>query len=483
MAFALTLSVAGWVERNLAVLGLERRDALLRSFRANERRWSSEPVLLVAGNGEVVDLNPAAASLLKLSGAASQLRLAELAPELWDAGREAFERGGCREETLVLRAPGARPSSVTCRIEPVAVDGRSAGIVLVISQRSAGPAAGRALQAGAGRAPLASARALPRRVGIRDLLGESPALLEALKLASAVSGGAQQKPVLILGESGTGKELIAQAIHAESARGNRPFVAVNCGALPRELVESELFGYSFGAFTGARREGQAGKFEAAQGGTLFLDEIDSMPLEAQAKLLRVVETREVVRLGSTRPVALDVAIMAASVQDLRRRVEEGAFRLDLFHRLSVVEIVMPPLRERRGDIMLLASVFLENEFAALGREPLSFSPEAVQRLLSYHWPGNIRELQNLCARWAMTVTGREIRAADVPLQVRGGPERSAEAEAGLTLRGQEDAIIRQTLLETGGSVTEAARRLSVNKTTIYRRMKRWQSRTGGCSMH
>ena len=168
-----------------------------------------------------------------------------------------------------------------------------------------------------------------------------------MKLASAVSAGAQQKPVLILGESGTGKELIAHAIHAESARASRPFVAVNCGALPRELVESELFGYVAGAFTGARREGQAGKFEAAQGGTLFLDEIDSMPMEAQAKLLRVVETREVVRLGSARPVALDVAIMAASVQDLRQRVEEGAFRLDLFHRLSVVEIVMPPLRERR----------------------------------------------------------------------------------------------------------------------------------------
>jgi transcriptional regulator with PAS, ATPase and Fis domain len=314
-------------------------------------------------------------------------------------------------------------------------------------------------------------------------LGESPALLEALTLASAVSGGAQNKPVLILGESGTGKELIAQAIHAESPRAGRPFVAVNCGALPRELVESELFGYVSGAFTGARREGQAGKFEAAQGGTIFLDEIDSMPMEAQAKLLRVVETREVVRLGSSRTVALDVAIMAASVQDLRRLVEEGAFRLDLFHRLSVVEIVMPPLRERRGDILLLAGVFLDQERAALGREPLTFSPECAQRILAYHWPGNIRELQNLCARLAMTAGGREIRVEELPPQLREGPARGAEPVAGATLRGREDAIIRQTLAETGGHVAEAARRLAVNKTTIYRRMKRWQSRGGGCSMH
>jgi DNA-binding NtrC family response regulator len=206
-------------------------------------------------------------------------------------------------------------------------------------------------------------------------------------------------------------------------------------------------------------------------------------MEAQAKLLRVVETREVVRLGSARPVALDVAIMAASVQDLRQRVEEGAFRLDLFHRLSVVEIVMPPLRERRGDIMLLASVFLDQERAALGREPLAFSSEAAQRLMAYHWPGNIRELQNLCARWAMTATGPEIRSEDIPSQVRGGLGPAPEAAAGTSLRVREDAIIRQTLAETGGHVAEAARRLAVNKTTIYRRMKRWHSRGGGCSMH
>jgi transcriptional regulator with PAS, ATPase and Fis domain len=297
-----------------------------------------------------------------------------------------------------------------------------------------------------------------------------------------VARGPRMKTVLILGESGTGKEVIAHAIHAGSNRAHKPFVAVNCGALPRELVESELFGYSSGAFTGARREGQAGKFEAANGGTIFLDEVDSMPMEVQAKLLRVIETNEVVRLGSANPIALDVAIISASGPDAWRRVEEGTCRLDLFHRLSVVEITMPPLRERLGDIPGLAAAFLDRECAELGRETLALSREAAGLLMAYDWPGNIRELQNLCARWAMTVAGREIRSEDVPAHLRGAARRGLEAPLGGSLRGREDAIIREALVETGGRVAEAARRLGIDKTTIYRRRKRWGLRDPGCSV-
>jgi transcriptional regulator with PAS, ATPase and Fis domain len=288
---------------------------------------------------------------------------------------------------------------------------------------------------------------------------------------------------LILGESGTGKEIIARAMHSESDRAHMPFVAVNCGALPRELVESELFGYASGAFTGARREGQAGKFEAARGGTILLDEIDSMPMEVQAKLLRVIETSEVVRLGSSAPIALDVEVMAAAAPDLRERVEKGLFRLDLFHRLSVVEIVMPPLRQRRSDIAVLANVFLERECIELGREPLVLSREAAARITAYHWPGNVRELQNLCARWVMTVSGSQVSAEDVRVHIRGNTGGEPEGMAADSLRSKEDAIIRQALQESGGHVAEAARRLSINKTTIYRRMKRWWSaQGGGCSV-
>jgi transcriptional regulator with PAS, ATPase and Fis domain len=297
-------------------------------------------------------------------------------------------------------------------------------------------------------------------------------LQKALVLAQAVARGPRLKPILILGESGTGKEIIAHAIHAESDRADRPFVAVNCGALPRDLVESELFGYSTGAFTGARREGQVGKFEAAQGGTIFLDEVDSMPLEVQAKLLRVIETSEIVRLGSASATRLDIAIMAASGPDLRKRVDEGVFRLDPFHRLSVVEIVMPPLRNRPQDIPLLAASFLHKECDELGRKRLALSKAATERLVHYAWPGNVRELQNLCARWAITVGSDVVGLEDIPGHVseRGLPLGDP---VGHGLRGREDAIIRETLLQTGGNVAEAARILAINKTTIYRWMKRW----------
>jgi transcriptional regulator of acetoin/glycerol metabolism len=483
MAFALTLSIAGWVERNLALLSLERRTALQRSFRGIERKWPTEPVLLVADDGTIVDMNAAAASVLGLSSASTlpeRARLAEFAPALSSVVRQVLDNGNSLEQVLLLERPGIGARSVRCRIEPVAVEGRTAGSLVVLSDRSAGPVVRPAPHRRTSAAQRTRARTFRPRDGFADILGDSAALHDALLLARAVARGPSRKPVLILGESGTGKEIVARAIHAESERAQRPFVAVNCGAIPRELVESELFGYASGAFTGARREGQAGKFEAAEGGTILLDEVDSMPMEVQAKLLRVIETSEVVRLGSASPIALDVAMMAASAPDLRERVEKGLFRLDLFHRLSVVEIVMPPLRQRRSDIPLLASQFLERECSELGRERVVLSRGAAARVTAYHWPGNVRELQNLCARWAITVTGPEVRPEDVPAHVRGGAGPAQEGPADDSLRSREDEIIRRALQETGGQVAEAARRLAINKTTIYRRMKRWGS--GSCSV-
>jgi transcriptional regulator of acetoin/glycerol metabolism len=480
-ALALTFSIARCVEGNLRVLGLERGNALNRTFRERERRWPAEPLLLVDDTGKVVDLNPPAARALGLPPVLSPNQIAALAPQLSSRVRTPPASGEAHEETLLLSCADGRARTVDGRIEPVMLDGRAVGSVVVVSLRRARTPAGRA----AARridGPAVGGQVLRPRYTFADILGESPALQEAIRLARAVARGPGLKPVMIVGESGTGKEVIAHAIHSESDRADRPFVAVNCGALPRELVESELFGYASGAFTGARREGQAGKFEAAQGGTVFLDEVDSMPLEVQAKLLRVIDTNEVVRLGNARPIGLDVAILAASGVDARRRVEEGAFRLDLFHRLSVVEIFMPPLRERRGDIALLTSVFLDRECAASGREPLALSGEAADLVAAYNWPGNIRELQNLCARWSITVTGGEVRAEDFPAHLRGSAGPRPEGASRETLRGKQDTIIRQTLLETGGHVAEAARRLAINKTTIYRRMKRWRSRDGSCSV-
>lgn len=472
MVFALTLSIARWVEQNLTVLGLERRSALLRSFHGFEQRWPAEPVLLVDASGDILEMNARAASVLGLSAVHPQACLEELAPAPSGSVRQALGSGNSGPHTLLLKVPGDREKTATGRVEPVQIDGRTVGSVIVLSVPGHGTGIGRTAPT---RPPDARRRTSPSsasRHGLPDILGDSPALQSVLKLARAVARGPRLKPILILGESGTGKEIIAHAIHAESSRADRPFVAVNCGALPRELVESELFGYSSGAFTGARREGQAGKFEAAQGGTVFLDEVDSMPPEVQAKLLRVIETSEIVRLGSANAVGLDIAIMAASGPDLRRRVEQGVFRLDLFHRLSVVEIVMPPLRDRRQDIPLLTATFLQRECDDLGRGRLVLSRAAAEKLTAYDWPGNVRELQNLCARWAITLEGDVVGPGDVPGHIaeRGLPLGSPE---GRGLRGQGDAIIRQTLVETGGHVAEAARRLAINKTTIYRWMKRW----------
>jgi len=469
-AFALTLSIAGSIEQLLMVLSLQRRQQLLEAFRALERRWPGDAILVVSKSGRLIGLNGPANRVFGLAGSDDSLGLlSEVAPEIWSPLRHALERGTGAEEMLTLSGRSTADIPVTCRIDPISRDGQAIGSAIVLTE---GPGAG-------GRSRRRrEADATPRqtsRYGFGDIIGAAPALREALSLARAAARASHPKPILIVGESGTGKELVAHAIHAASVRSNGPFVAVNCGALPRELIESELFGYTTGAFTGARREGQAGKFESAHGGTIFLDEVDSVPFELQGKFLRVLEGGEVVRLGSATPVSVEVRLVAASSVDLRRRVEEGSFRLDLFHRLGVVEIELPPLRERVEDILVLANTFLRQEASEGRHRPLELLPEVAACLEAYHWPGNVRELRNLCARWAVTVEGRAVALDDIPRHVRDAVERrprGTHADRG-GLRQSEDAIIKQALLESGGRVGEAARRLDVARTTIYRRLKRW----------
>jgi transcriptional regulator with PAS, ATPase and Fis domain len=440
---------------------------LLDAFRALERRWPGDAVLVVNEAGRLIGANGPATRVLGLAGATDPVEyLGEVAPEIWPPLRQAIERGAASEE-LTLRDPRGAERPVTCRLDPIPADGRTIGSAIVLTEGS-----GRERSRRRHEAPLAGRTS---RYTFADLIGNAPVLREALSLARAAARGPHPKPILIVGESGTGKELVAHAIHGESRRAERPFVAVNCGALPRELVESELFGHAAGAFTGARREGQPGKFEAAQGGTIFLDEVDSVPFELQGKFLRVLDGGEVVRLGSAAPVAVDVRVVAASSVDLRARVDEGTFRLDLFHRLGVVEIFLPPLRERREDILVLAEAFLRQEARETERPPLALLPEVAACLEAYLWPGNVRELRNLCARWAVTVEGRDVRPEDLPRHVREaldpGPPAAPPRRRGL--RQAEDDLIRLALLESGGRVGEAARRLDVARTTIYRRRKRW----------
>lgn len=285
------------------------------------------------------------------------------------------------------------------------------------------------------------------------------------KLMQKVTRVAQSSAaVLITGESGSGKELVARAIHHYSRRRGKAWVDVNCAALPEHLIESELFGYERGAFSGAESLKQ-GLFELAHGGTLFLDEIGELDARMQVKLLRVVEGAPYYRLGGVRKVAVDVRIVAATSQDLQTAMRRGGFRADLYHRLAQVPIFVPALRERREDIEPLAKHFLEQYDAGF-----SLTREAISALEGYHWSGNIRELRNVVIKAAMLAPGREIDVSDLPVELRAQPLTSAAA-AGFTLEGMEQQTILRVLAATGGHQQRAADLLGISRRTLIRKLK------------
>jgi transcriptional regulator of acetoin/glycerol metabolism len=321
------------------------------------------------------------------------------------------------------------------------------------------------------------------RYDFTAILGHSCPLTSALALARKAAHN--DLPVIVFGESGTGKELFAHAIHAASRRRDGPFVAINCGAIPAQLVEAELFGYEAGTFTGARREGNAGKFETADGGTLFLDEISELPLAAQAALLRVVQEEEVVRLGSSTPRPLDVRIVAATNKALETEIAAGRFRRDLHYRLNVLSIAVPPLRDRGDDVELLARVFLADAEAQLGRQGLALSDDALAAMRAHRWPGNVRELRNVIFRAAATAAAVQIRAEDLTFEgsVNGGvaddvavaaasPSGSASCTLREAVRDSERDALLAALEACVWNYTHAARQLGISRATLYRMAQR-----------
>lgn len=303
----------------------------------------------------------------------------------------------------------------------------------------------------------------------RPLVGSSPQMQKVLDLVSRVAPA--DSSVLIQGESGTGKELVAAAIHYESRRADKPYVRINCAAIPAGLLETELFGHEKGAFTGADKL-KVGKFELADQGTLLLDEIGEMPLDLQVKLLRVLQEREIERVGGQRPIPVDVRVLCATSRDLNVEVDEGRFRADLFYRLQVVPIQLPPLRERGGDISELADFFLE-EF---GRERgliFRLSREARQALEEYRCPGNVRELRNLLERASVLAPSPEIQLWDLPAEICGAaPEVSAQPEAlADAVATAEKRCIQSALGKTGGNKTEAAELLGISRKNLWEKMK------------
>jgi two-component system, NtrC family, response regulator HydG len=297
-----------------------------------------------------------------------------------------------------------------------------------------------------------------------ELVGESPAMRRVLEMVEIVAPS--ESTVLITGESGTGKEVVARAIHSASPRRNMPMVVIHCGALPESLLESELFGHERGAFTGAQAR-RKGKFEVAEGGTVFLDEIGDISLKTQTDLLRVLQEREITRVGGTQPIKLDFRCITATNRDLEAMVKEGTFRLDLFYRLNVVQIQLPPLRERREDIPLLARHFAEKCASAMNRTAPQIAEETMRVLMDYRWPGNVRELENAIERAIVMTSGPSIEPGSLPIAL-SAPVAGGNGER---LEDVERRHIAKVLEETGGNLSRAARILDIDRTTLYSKLK------------
>jgi len=306
-----------------------------------------------------------------------------------------------------------------------------------------------------------------------EIIGQSPIMRQIYFLIAAVSEN--KSTVLVTGESGTGKELVARTIHRQGPWAERPFVAINCGAMSETLLDSQLFGHRRGAFTGAIAD-HNGVFQTANGGTLFLDEISEIPLALQVKFLRVIQEKEVTPLGSNRPIKVDVRLIAASNRDLEEEVKKGTFREDLFYRLNVVPIHLPPLRERREDIPLLIEHFIATFSREYKVEPKKVAPEALEKLITYPWPGNIRELQNVIERMFALSRSNEITLTDLPGPIAGFEERPVNFQSLAelpTLEDMEKSLIVAALRKSQGNKNEAARLLDIDRQRLYRKIEKY----------
>ena len=313
---------------------------------------------------------------------------------------------------------------------------------------------------------------LDRKFGLENLIGQSPAMLQMFDIIRQVAP--TRASVLITGETGTGKELVAHAVHNLSPRKGGPFVAVHAAALPTTLLESELFGHEKGAFTGAV-ERRAGRFEMADGGTIFLDEVGELEPAMQVKLLRVLEERKFERVGGNKTIEVDVRLVAATNRDLKKMVGEGKFRDDLFYRLSVVTVNLPPLRERRDDVPLLVAAF-NRQYSEENNVPIrEITQEAVNLLMAYDWPGNVRELRNTVEQMVVLAHGDRLAVRDIPAAIRSGADltKISVVRPGMTMTVEEAErqLIVQALKETGGNRTKAADKIGMSRRTLHRKLK------------
>lgn len=465
-AMALAISVAHSVQSGVSVLQFQRREALREIGKEKIKHWSSDGVMVLDESGFIVEYNTKSIKQLNLDPSAFLNKtISQLIPRMSESVQKSFNYKRQVELNIQMEGKvGSLRQSVKVHIKPVMNGHQCIGTALIMTDPN---------QYSTSKKYTAPCSIRPQsKYTFENISGSSEKIKKTIRLAKKAATDPAESNVLLYGETGTGKELLAHSIHFESARKNGPFIAVNCAAIPHDLIESELFGYVAGAFTGANRHGLKGKFELAHNGTLFLDEINSMSMGLQAKFLRVLDSMEINRVGSTQPVLVNVRIIAAANGVIYTAVEEGTFRLDLFHRINVLEIPIPRLSERGNDIIQLADEFLEKECMTAGRQKISLSPEVIDMMKKYHWPGNIRELNNICTRWVLTVSGNTVTYDDVPERM-SKPEVIFCPMVADDIRSINDELIKQTLVKTGNNISKAARILGIDRTTIYRRRRSW----------
>lgn len=456
---------ASFLRRTLALLKQTR--SLQQFVREQEAIIDhiSDGLIVLDSAGTLRYLNAPAARMLGLDPSSAIGRkfrtLVDFDPFIMDL----FETGkGYVDRELHLRSRGGSLHILDTAVPILGDDGKVASIVNTFHEFA--------------RAKQLSNRLAGDRARYRfsDVIGQSRRIREAVAVAQRAARS--DANVLLYGESGTGKEVFTQSIHNDSRRSAGPFVAVNCAALPRDLIESEMFGYSPGSFTGADKSGRMGRFELASGGTIFLDEISEMPLDMQAKLLRVLQEKQVTRIGATASTPVDIRVIAAANRDLRELVENKAFREDLYYRLNVMRIDLPPLRERREDIAALATESLKRACALLHRPTLVLSDRALRQLEAYPWPGNVRQLQNVIER-LVNMTDAD-RVEDVPAdwlrRERGEVRQDDPAPGGdelLTIEDAERRAVRAALEACAFNLTRTAAILGITRPTLYAKMRRF----------
>lgn len=453
---AFAAAAAGEIEAALARCAHEERMQLLEALaRQAPAALRDTGAAILDRQGRVVHLTASGQAGEATGGLSSELHL----------GKRLLRLEGAITPATI---EGALPKELGVKdVELLMVEGEVRGLAVMLPRCSTGRRA-RHLQQ-----PTVPALYDDARHGL-VIIGACEAMREAIDLARRVA--LVNTPVLIEGETGVGKELFARLIHTESARGRKtPYVAINCGAISRELVGGELFGHVQGAFTGATREGRPGKLELANGGVLCLDEIGEMPLDIQPYLLRVLEERVVHRIGETRERPFDGRLVALTNRDLRAEAETGRFRRDLYYRIGAVTIHVPPLRERGEDALLLLDHFNAATAREFEIEPLQVSEDARALFLTYAWPGNVRELRNLVQRLHTLSTNRRVTAADLPREMRQpGPAATATIDESGTIRDTEKAVILRAISTHDGNLSRVAEALGISRPTLYRKMRQYE---------